>query len=41
MINLSQTTLSVYSTVDLLLDRGASQLYDKYLNNKLPQHTHK
>jgi len=38
---LGQTHHSVNATIDLLLDKGAMQLYDKYLNNKLPQHAHK
>lgn len=41
MSNLTQTTHTVNSTLELLLDKGALKLYDKYLNNKLPQHTHK
>lgn len=38
---LGKTHHSVNATIDLLLDKGAMQLYDKYLNNKLPQHAHK
>ena len=38
---LGHTHPSVNATIDLLLDKGALHLYDKYLSNKLPQHTHK
>ena len=31
---------SASTTIDIVLDRGAEKLYDKYLNQKLPDHSH-
>ncbi len=39
-MSLSQTAHSVNSTIDLILSKGATKLYDKYLANKLPQHVY-
>lgn len=33
-----QGTYAVSNAVDLLLEKGAHQLYNKYLNQKLPDH---
>ena len=30
---------SATNTIDIVLDKGAEKLYDKYLNQKLPNHT--
>lgn len=35
-----QATQTAHSTIDLLLDKGASKLYDRYITAKLPQHVH-
>lgn len=34
-----QGTHAVGGAIDLLLERGAHRLYDKYLDQKLPDHT--
>jgi len=39
-MSLSQVTHSVGATIDFLLQQGAAKLYDKYVNQKLPQHTY-
>ena len=39
-MSMAHTFQSVNCTIDILLDKGASKLYDKYINQKLPQHTH-
>ena len=31
---------SATNTIDVVLEKGAEHLYDKYLNQKLPDHTH-
>ena len=36
--NLHRTTHTIHSTIDTILDKGASTLYNKYISNKIPQH---
>jgi hypothetical protein len=39
-MNKNYATLSVGRAVETILDRGAEKLYDKYLEQKLPNHAH-
>lgn len=37
-MNKNYATISASKAIDILLDRGAEKLYDKYLQQKLPNH---
>lgn len=39
-MNKNYATITVARALDNILDRGAEKLYDKYLEQKLPNHTH-
>ena len=39
-MNKNFATIHVGNTIDNILEKGANKLYDRYLQHKLPQHTH-
>lgn len=39
-MNKNYVTIQVNQAVETILDQGAEKLYDKYLQQKLPNHTY-